>query len=711
MIKSKKQMFIVIGAFLLTILLGTVTYAFFNYTRTGTANTIKTGRISFNSEQGTAINLTNMFPIDVTNGIPDDVTKVGTVTIHVTGDTTYAEGVEYLVSAVNVTNTVGSKSLPISIDVAVTSNTNNNPVTTLGTSDDNYFTNRGTSASTSIYKVLANDTISTNDQLVVGYIKSGATGIDGNIVIKAYLDKSKIAITDTYDGNETDNMGTTTEWVDGRVTFTTTEWNSLQQDGISFQVKVESNEGIWVEEPLTGTKMVQRAILAKQNAETNSCNPIWTDSEDGIVYFSGTNECVDMNYVWYSGKLWRITAIYPDGAMKLVTENNITLIAYNKSSVNFYTDANTTSYMYQWLNEDFYDTLYNPSQFIDTTKRWNATMPENTTISTKPQETNMVTANVGLLNNYEFYNSYRCIDSSTCTGSSYNTGYLNIVYLWWLLNPYNASRGWLVDVNGRGISNGSTNSYGVRPSIYLKSGVEFTGEGTESSPYKIVGDKDTGAANELIYTRMSGEYVKLQNGNNEQLFRIIGVEDNKTKIIAMDYADNKAAKKFAVGNTSGDGTIYGTGQTATQGEDIWYNYLTGTYEQNLETTYGPLFDSGLYYLGTIGYNYKLSVCANTTSGNTKICDKTSDKGTFNIGLSRYGEMFATQQSGGYSNSINMWLMNRYSASFVWYVDSSGYGSGNFPTGTSGVRPTVHLKSSIKIISGTGTETDPYVVGL
>ena len=113
----------------------------------------------------------------------------------------------------------------------------------------------------------------------------------------------------------------------------------------------------------------------------------------------------------------------------------------------------------------------------------------------------------------------------------------------------------------------------------------------------------------------------------------------------------------------------------------------------------------------IGYNYKLSVCANTTSGNTKICDKTSDKGTFNIGLSRYGEMFATQQSGGYSNSINMWLMNRYSASFVWYVDSSGYGSGNFPTGTSGVRPTVHLKSSIKIISGTGTETDPYVVGL
>ena len=43
-------------------------------------------------------------------------------------------------------------------------------------------------------------------------------------------------------------MGTTNEWVDGRTVFTTTEWNSLQQNGVSFQVKVEANEGIWVEE-------------------------------------------------------------------------------------------------------------------------------------------------------------------------------------------------------------------------------------------------------------------------------------------------------------------------------------------------------------------------------------------------------------------------------------------------------------------------------
>ena len=322
MIKTKKQMFTIIGAFALMLTLLGATYAFFNYTRTGTANIIKTGRISFDSEQGPSINLTNMFPIDVTNGIPNDATKVGTVTINVTGDTTYDDGIEYLVSAVNVQNAVSNKNLPISIDISVTNNTGNDPATTLGTSDSDYYTNRG--GNSSIYKVLAEDTIKDNSKLLVGYIAKGATGVDGNIVIKAYLDESKIAISDTYSATplyirnpnmtstemnycietvsdsgydyyaedfcqgtgqiydwtlqgyidhyqeestwfdqtvfddllnanvikmDTDSYGTTSQWVAGRTVFTTQEWNSLQTNGISFQIKVEANQGIWT--PMT----------------------------------------------------------------------------------------------------------------------------------------------------------------------------------------------------------------------------------------------------------------------------------------------------------------------------------------------------------------------------------------------------------------------------------------------------------------------------
>ena len=449
-------------------------------------------------------------------------------------------------------------------------------------------------------------------------------------------------------------------------------------------------------------------VILKKVPKTGTCsNIIYTDPEDGIKYFSGTNDCVNFNYVWYSGKLWRITAIYPDGAMKLVTENNITSISFNEyGNVNF-----ENSYMYNWLNEEFYDTLYRASEFIDTTKRWNATMLS--AVSIKPEETNMVSSNVGLLNYYEYYNSYRCISSAACTGSSYySTSYLNIGYYWWLLNPHDgASYVKNVFNSGSAGSSSPTVTCGVRPSIYLKSGLEFTGNGTTSDPYKIVGDKDAGSVNDLVNTRLSGEYVKLKSGNNEQLFRIISVEDNKTKIIALDYANNKDRKYYD--HVTGTYNLWGSGTTT--GENTWYTYLNDEYLPNLKTTYGELFDSNLYYLGSDGQmydkNYKLSVCANTTSGNTKVCDKTSDNGIFEVGLPRYGEMFATHQSGGFNKSINMWLMNIYSSWWIWGIEAQGVGKNFERTQLEAARPTLHLKSTVKIKSGSGTEKDPYVVGL
>jgi len=449
----------------------------------------------------------------------------------------------------------------------------------------------------------------------------------------------------------------------------------------------------------------EKVLNAALNRANDGSNCLTTVEEDGITYISGTKDCINFNYVWWSGKMWRITAIYPDGAMKMITDNNITSIAFNESgNVTYYDKTNgTKSYMFQWLNEDFLDTLYNNgADVIDTTKYWNATMPVDENIETKPLETeatmiSTTTSPVGLLNSYEYYKSYQ--------NTTYGNGYLNIVYYWWLLNPYNASYVWDVFL-GSGNSFSPTGANGSRPSIYLKSGVTLIGKGTKQEPYRLSEDFSDASNNDLLYTRHSGEYVKLSNNGTEQLFRIVEVVDNKTKIVAMDYADNKATRQFA---TSSSDTLWGSGTTT--GTDTWYTYLNGTYYPGLVSTYGELFDSATYYLGTSGNNYKLSVCANTTSGNTKVCDKTSQVGTFNIGLLRYGEMFATQQGSGYSSSIDMWLINRYSASYVWYFGSIGNSYIYDPTYTYGSRPSIHLKSTVKILSGTGTELDPYVVGL
>ena len=235
--KKKIILPVMVGLLMVLATVG-VTYAFFNYTRTGSANTVRTGTINFTSSQ-TRINLSNVFPI-ASSAVSTDTDNVGTATITVEGDTTYDKGIEYLISATNVTNTVGTKNIPISISAEVSG--------TLGTSDENYFDNRETSTN-HIYKVLADDTINNDGELMVGYIAKGQTGINGTITIKAYIDKDKILISDTYpEGEEVINgvtyyNGTPTT---DKTVFTTTEWNSLNTNGISFQVKVEANEGIWV---------------------------------------------------------------------------------------------------------------------------------------------------------------------------------------------------------------------------------------------------------------------------------------------------------------------------------------------------------------------------------------------------------------------------------------------------------------------------------
>ena len=309
MIRSKRQMYLVIGVFALVMMLGTVTYAFFNYTRTGTANNIRTGRIYFNADQGNnTVTLSDLFPISLGENetITSETPGVGSLKLHITGDTNYTEGIEYLIETVDVTGN-GQTSLPISIDIsyAPTAVEQGEDPNVIGTADENYFANRG--GATSRYKLLSTGSISEGEDILVGYIAPGNTGIDGELTILAYLDAENIAITDTYPGGtkrevvanydtnacetalegdataqalcaDSDGLqaavdtseltnaqitallnagviteytdDTTSEWVDDRAVFTTDEWNALQATGVSFKIRATAQEGTWVPEPI-----------------------------------------------------------------------------------------------------------------------------------------------------------------------------------------------------------------------------------------------------------------------------------------------------------------------------------------------------------------------------------------------------------------------------------------------------------------------------
>ena len=231
-VKNKKIMYSIIGIAVLLISVVGVTYAFFNYTRTGAANNFSTGRIYFNSTQNGRLQLTNIFPVKASEV---DASTLDSVSVNVLGDTTYTDGEEFQVTLVDVTNTINGKTIPINYIATYTANTD----AVIGTSSSDYWNARN-NKDASIYTLESTGSVEEGKQVLVGYIDNGETGINGTLTIKAYIDAEKIAITDTPDENS--------EWQQGRTVFSTEEWNSFQTSitPISFKIKAESNEGIWV---------------------------------------------------------------------------------------------------------------------------------------------------------------------------------------------------------------------------------------------------------------------------------------------------------------------------------------------------------------------------------------------------------------------------------------------------------------------------------
>ena len=249
-------------------------------------------------------------------------------------------------------------------------------------------------------------------------------------------------------------------------------------------------------------------------------------SDPDQTFITGTDP---NNYIWYSGKLWRAVSIDPsDNSVKLVTQWNISAIPYNA-------EGNTAfegSHMETWLNDTsvdgFLGNLRDYQNFIKTDSVWNATLDATALGSIiKPAETTMVTDAVGLLNIYEYQMSY--------SGTTYENGYLNNGLYWWTLTPYSTSYVRSVSNNGDANNYSPSYAYGVRPSINLKSSVKIVnGDGSENNPYRLEGDNDSNLNGTLLNTRYSGEYIKFGTGENT-LYRIVSHEtSNLTKITSAE---------------------------------------------------------------------------------------------------------------------------------------------------------------------------------
>ena len=82
-----------------------------------------------------------------------------------------------------------------------------------------------------------------------------------------------------------------------------------------------------------------------------------------------------------------------------------------------------------------------------------------------------------------------------------------------------------------------------------------------------------------------------------------------------------------------------------------------------------------------------------------------------VGLLNVYEYQSSNNGGrnGYlNNGLYWWTLTPYSTSHVRYVDINGYTYNNSPSSNSrGVRPSINLKSSVRIVDGDGTIDNPY----
>ena len=100
------------------------------------------------------------------------------------------------------------------------------------------------------------------------------------------------------------------------------------------------------------------------------------------------------------------------------------------------------------------------------------------------------------------------------------------------------------------------------------------------------------------------------------------------------------------------------------------------------------------YPSDYGYSVLASSCARTTN------------------LGSYSSSTCGGQSWLLKNGYEWTMTPRSSDSdYVFYVVSSAYLSFSNVDSGSAVRPTAYLKSSVYIVSGDGSEANPYVLGI
>lgn len=405
-----------------------------------------------------------------------------------------------------------------------------------------------------------------------------------------------------------------------------------------------------------------KSIIERTVNVVQTLNKIVKKDTDKTNIYKGM---ANNNYIEFSNMIFRIVGINSDGTIKIVSATPIGVVNY--------TDAN------EWLNNYFYDHLTDEAKKYIVEEEFCSSKIEEKDTNTTTKCDKKTKQKVGVLATKDYNLSLNDKGNS----------YLYPRNLVWTSDYSSDKLAWMVSykmhvgsdkyINYLAMDN--TYNFAVYPVINIKKNIKLKdGDGSSLKPYKFLQTK-TGKTGDLINTRHSGEYV-IYKGTK---YRIIdGNIDGNAKVISV-------------------GTI---------GE------LETSFSYNDETNYNPKDSKniGYYIENKVSKNIKTDIFVKKeievpiySKKATYSGKKTTKKYTVKLSAPNMYEMFSGATG---SNNTSYWLINSSKEVYTLYLVSNNdsiYYTNISPVQTAGVRVVGYLAKDITILSGKGTEQNPYVI--
>ncbi len=423
-------------------------------------------------------------------------------------------------------------------------------------------------------------------------------------------------------------------------------------------------------------------LLLAQYQDGASTGLVKDVSNPNLYYYTGTNEQVANNFLWYGGHQWRVLE-FDDSAktITLITQQPLTAIQ-PASAVWTSASAYDSSYINQWLNTYFYNSLDSSVQATIQNSTFNIGIYSNVSEFT-------TTKKVGLLDETQY----------EIAGSS--DSFLDIKDFWLLGNRYSSSSIRYVRYNGilDVINPSNSSGLGARAVIKISDLTITGGDGTLANNYRT-STKATNTSDIQV-----GEYINVPYKGSDNAcgsdklctMRVVSKSANGIKVVLNGLLPTTSAwADSASDNITTNDTVY------TNVLNPFIGNIDGAYITTGSFGVGMYEDGNSYTVPaatTISANVGLPTVGEMFSGND-----------IDMGSSKTFVDVATIENSTASNYY--WMMNRYSSSIIHRVSDHGNLEDFFPSDSYGVRAVFYLKSGTSALTftgGEGTPQNPYTL--